>query len=180
MDKLKRIRLLLILVVIISFYSCESKNELAVNNLILQIENQKKKLDSIDLNKLETAFNAFHYNIKNINRCVDSFSLELGSTLNYYKGIKKIKPGDFNVKHHAMELKISNQINQLEWLRKDLKMDLLPIDSIPIYITLEERNVTNISMDFNRHYYDYQYVIKSHDSLDPYFKNIIANSCNGV
>jgi len=67
MDKLKRIRLSLILVVIISFYSCESKNELAVNNLILQIENQKKKLDSIDLNKLETAFNAFHYNIKNIN-----------------------------------------------------------------------------------------------------------------
>ena len=79
-----------------------------------------------------------------------------------------------------MELKISNQINQLEWLRKDLKMNLLPIDSIPIYITLEERNVTNISMDFNRHYYDYQYVIKSHDSLDAYFKNIIANSCNGV
>ena len=35
-------------------------------------------------------------------------------------------------------------------------------------------------MDFNRHYYDYQYVIKSHDSLDPYFKNIIAKSCNGV
>ena len=87
---------------------------------------------------------------------------------------------NLTVKHHAMELKISNQINQLEWLRNDLKMDLLPIDSIPIYITLEERNVTNISMDFNRHYYDYQYVIKSHDSLDSYFKNIIANSCNGV
>ena len=53
-----------------------------------------------------------------------------------------------------MELKISNQIIQLEWLRKDLKMDLLPVDSIPIYITLEERNINNISMDFKRHYYE--------------------------
>ena len=59
----------------------------------------------------------------------------IGSALNYYKGIK-IKPGEYAVKHHAMELKISNQIIQLEWLRKDLKMDLLPVDSIPIYITL--------------------------------------------
>ena len=58
------------------FFSCESKSELIVNNLLIQIENQKK-LDSIDLNQLELAFNAFHYNIKNINRCVDSFSLEL-------------------------------------------------------------------------------------------------------
>ena len=180
MDKLKRIRLLLTLFVFISFFSCESKSELIVNNLLIQIENQKKKLDCIDLNQLELAFNAFHYNIKNINRCVDSFSLELGSALNYYKGIKKIKPGEYAVKHHAMELKISNQIIQLEWLRKDLKMDLLPVDSIPIYITLEERNINNISMDFKRHYYDYQYVINSHDSLDPYFKNIIAKSCNGA
>ena len=30
-------------------------------------------------------------------------------------------------------------------------------------------------MDFKRHYYDYQYVINSHDSLDSYLKNIIAN-----
>ena len=180
MDQLKRIRQLLILVVFISFYSCESKSELRINDLLKQLENQKKNLDLIDLSQLETAFNAFHYNIKNINRCVDSFSLELGSTLNYYKGIKKIKPGEFGVKHHAMVLKISNQIKQLEWLRKDLKKDLLPIDSIPIFLTLEERNVTNISMDFKRHYYDYQYVINSHDSLDSYFKNIIANSCNGV
>ena len=74
MDKLKRIRLLLTLFVLISFFSCESKSELIVNNLLIQIENQKKKLDSIDLNQLELAFNAFHYNIKNINRCVDSFS----------------------------------------------------------------------------------------------------------
>ena len=104
--------------------------------------------------------------------------MELGSALNYYKGIKKIKPGEYAVKHNAIELKISNQIIQLKWLRKDLKMDLLPVDSIPIYITLEERNVNNISMDFKRHYHDYQYVINSHDSLDPYFKNIIAKSCN--
>ena len=100
MDKLKRIRLLLTLFVLISFFSCESKSELIVNNLLIQIENQKKKLDSIDLNQLELAFNAFHYNIKNINRCVDSFSLELGSTLIYYKGISNIP----QKKHYQIRL----------------------------------------------------------------------------
>ena len=47
MDQLKRIRQLLILVVFISFYSCESKSELRINDLLKQLENQKKNLGVI-------------------------------------------------------------------------------------------------------------------------------------
>ncbi len=173
-------RLLMFILFITSISSCESKSELHVNDLMTQLKNQKNKLESIDLNMLELAYNAFHYNVKNLNRCVDSFSLELGSTLNYYRGIKKIKPGEFAVKHHALGIKISNQLKQLEFLKKDIKSHVLPSDSISIYIGLEEKNVTNISLDFKSHYFDYQYVINSHDSLDPYFKGVITNSCDDL
>ena len=74
----------------------------------------------------------------NLNRCVDSFSLELGNALNYYKGIK-IKPIDFKTKHDALHKKINNQINQIELLSHDISLGLIPTDSIGLP-TMEKQN----------------------------------------
>ena len=93
----------------------------------------------VEVETIDAAFKAFQYNVGNLNLCVDSFSLELGNALNYYKGIKKIKPIDFKTKHDALHKKINNQINQIELLSHDISLGLIPTDSIPIYATMEKQ-----------------------------------------
>ena len=134
----------------------------------------------VEVETIDDAFKAFQYNVGNLNRCVDSFSLELGNALNYYKGIKKIKPIDFKTKHDALHKKINNQINQIELLSHDISLGLIPTDSIPIYATMEKQNVDAVTLEILTHYSDYMYVKKANDSLDSYFKTIIKRACEGV
>ena len=134
----------------------------------------------VEVETVDAAFKAFQYNVGNLNRCVDSFSLELGNALNYYKGIKKIKPIDFKTKHDALHKKINNQINQIELLSHDISLGLIPTDSIPIYATMEKQNVDAVTLEILTHYSDYMYVKKANDSLDSYFKTIIKRTCEGV
>ena len=134
----------------------------------------------VEVETIDAAFKAFQYNVGNLNRCVDSFSLELGNALNYYKGIKKIKPIDFKTKHDALHKKINNQINQIELLSHDISLGLIPTDSIPIYATMEKQNIDAVTLEILTHYSDYMYVKKANDSLDSYFKTIIKRACEGV
>ena len=163
------------------FFSCNSHNNAeSVDNLVEQLSIQKNKLDMVEVETIDAAFKAFQYNVGNLNRCVDSFSLELGNALNYYKGIKKIKPIDFKTKHDALHKKINNQINQIELLSQDISLGLIPTDSIPIYATMEKQNVDAVTLEILTHYSDYMYVKKANDSLDSYFKTIIKRACEGV
>lgn len=163
------------------FFSCISHNNAeSVDNLVEQLSIQKNKLNMVEVETIDAAFKAFQYNVGNLNRCVDSFSLELGNALNYYKGIKKIKPIDFKTKHDALHKKINNQINQIELLSHDISLGLIPTDSIPIYATMEKQNVDAVTLEILTHYSDYMYVKKANDSLDSYFKTIIKRACEGV
>ena len=163
------------------FFSCNSHNNAeSVDNLVEQLSIQKNKLNMVEVETIDAAFKAFQYNVGNLNRCVDSFSLELGNALNYYKGIKKIKPIDFKTKHDALHKKINNQINQIELLSQDISLGLIPTDSIPIYATMEKQNVDAVTLEILTHYSDYMYVKKANDSLDSYFKTIIKRACEGV
>lgn len=163
------------------FFSCNSHNNAeSVDNLVEQLSIQKNKLNMVEVETIDAAFKAFQYNVGNLNRCVDSFSLELGNALNYYKGIKKIKPIDFKTKHDALHKKINNQINQIELLSHDISLGLIPSDSIPIYATMEKQNVDAVTLEILTHYSDYMYVKKANDSLDSYFKTIIKRACEGV
>ena len=163
------------------FFSCNSHNNAeSVDNLVEQLSIQKNKLNMVEVETIDAAFKAFQYNVGNLNRCVDSFSLELGNALNYYKGIKKIKPIDFKTKHDALHKKINNQINQIELLSQDISLGLIPTDSIPIYSIMEKQNVDAVTLEILTHYSDYMYVKKANDSLDSYFKAIIKSACEGV
>lgn len=163
------------------FFSCNSHNNAeSVDNLVEQLSIQKNKLNMVEVETIDAAFKAFQYNVGNLNRCVDSFSLELGNALNYYKGIKKIKPIDFKTKHDALHKKINNQINQIELLSHDISLGLIPTDSIPIYATMEKQNIDAVTLEILTHYSDYMYVKKANDSLDSYFKTIIKRACEGV
>ena len=163
------------------FFSCNSHNNAeSVDNLVEQLSIQKNKLNMVEVETIDAAFKAFQYNVGNLNRCVDSFSLELGNALNYYKGIKKIKPIDFKTKHDALHKKINNQINQIELLSHDISLGLIPTDSIPIYATMEKQNIDAVTLEILTHYSDYMYVKKANDSLDSYFKSIIKRACEGV
>ena len=163
------------------FFSCNSHNNAeSVDNLVEQLSIQKNKLNMVEVETIDDAFKAFQYNVGNLNRCVDSFSLELGNALNYYKGIKKIKPIDFKTKHDALHKKINNQINQIELLSHDISLGLIPTDSIPIYATMEKQNIDAVTLEILTHYSDYMYVKKANDSLDSYFKSIIKRACEGV
>ena len=173
---------LVIFIISLTFlFSCNSHNNAeSVDNLVEQLSIQKNKLNMVEVETIDAAFKAFQYNVGNLNRCVDSFSLELGNALNYYKGIKKIKPIDFKTKHDALHKKINNQINQIELLSHDISMGLIPKDSIPIYSIMEKQNVDAVTLEISTHYSDYMYVKKANDSLDSYFKAIIKSACEGV
>lgn len=173
---------LVIFIISLTFlFSCNGhKNGESAANLAKQLSIQKNKLDMVEVETIDAAFKAFQYNVGNLNRCVDSFSIELGNALNYYKGIKKINPIDFKTKHEALHKKITNQINQIELLSQDISMGLIPKDSIPIYSIMEKQNVDAVTLEILTHYSDYMYVKKANDSLDSYFKSIIKRACEGV
>ena len=174
-------KLVIFIISLTFFFSCNSHNNAeSVDNLVEQLSIQKDKLNMVEVETINAAFKAFQYNVGNLNRCVDSFSLELGNALNYYKGIKKIKPIDFKTKHDALHKKINNQINQIELLSHDISLGLIPTDSIPIYATMEKQNVDAVTLEILTHYSDYMYVKKANDSLDSYFKTIIKRACEGV
>ena len=174
-------KLVIFIISLTFFFSCNSHNNAeSVDNLVEQLSIQKNKLNMVEVETIDAAFKAFQYNVGNLNRCVDSFSLELGNALNYYKGIKKIKPIDFKTKHDALHKKINNQINQIELLSHDISLGLIPTDSIPIYATMEKQNVDAVTLEILTHYTDYMYVKKANDSLDSYFKTIIKRACEGV
>lgn len=174
-------KLVIFIISLTFFFSCKSHNNTeSVDNLVEQLSNQKNKLNMVEVETIDDAFKAFQYNVGNLNRCVDSFSIELGNALNYYKGIKKIKPIDFKTKHDALHKKINNQINQIELLSHDISLGLIPTDSIPIYETMEKQNVDAVTLEILTHYSDYMYVKKANDSLDSYFKTIIKRACEGV
>ena len=159
---------LVIFIISLTFlFSCNSHNNAeSVDNLVEQLSIQKNKLDMAEVEAIDAAFKAFQYNVGNLNRCVDSFSLELGNALNYYKGIKKINPIDFKTKHEALNKKITNQINQIELLSQDISMGLIPKDSIPIYSIMEKQNVDAVTLEILTHYSDYMDVKKANDSFD--------------
>tara|TARA_B100000424_G_scaffold269352_1_gene266108 strand:- start:1158 stop:1691 length:534 start_codon:yes stop_codon:yes gene_type:complete len=174
-------KLVIFIISLTFFFSCKRHNNAeSVDNLVEQLSIQKNKLSMVEVETIDAAFKAFQYNVGNLNRCVDSFSLELGNALNYYKGIKKIKPIDFKTKHDALHKKINNQINQIELLSHDISLGLIPKDSIPIYATMEKQNVDAVTLEILTHYSDYMYVKQANDSLDSYFKTIIKRACEGV
>ena len=174
-------KLVIFIISLTFFFSCNRHNNAeSVDTLVEQLSIQKNKLSMVEVETIDAAFKAFQYNVGNLNRCVDSFSLELGNALNYYKGIKKIKPIDFKTKHDALHKKINNQINQIELLSQDISMGLIPTDSIPIYATMEKQNIDAVTLEILTHYSDYMYVKKANDSLDSYFKSIIKRACEGV
>ena len=174
-------KLVIFIISLTFFFSCNRHNNAeSVDTLVEQLSIQKNKLSMVEVETIDAAFKAFQYNVGNLNRCVDSFSLELGNALNYYKGIKKIKPIDFKTKHDALHKKINNQINQIELLSHDISLGLIPTDSIPIYATMEKQNIDAVTLEILTHYSDYMYVKKANDSLDSYFKSIIKRACEGV
>ena len=174
-------KLVIFIISLTFFFSCNRHNNAeSVDTLVEQLSIQKNKLSMVEVETIDVAFKAFQYNVGNLNRCVDSFSLELGNALNYYKGIKKIKPIDFKTKHDALHKKINNQINQIELLSHDISLGLIPTDSIPIYATMEKQNIDAVTLEILTHYSDYLYVKKANDSLDSYFKTIIKRACEGV
>lgn len=174
-------KLVIFIISLTFFFSCNRHNNAeSVDTLVEQLSIQKNKLSMVEVETIDAAFKAFQYNVGNLNRCVDSFSIELGNALNYYKGIKKINPIDFKTKHEALHKKITNQINQIELLSQDISMGLIPKDSIPIYSIMEKQNVDAVTLEILTHYSDYMYVKKANDSLDSYFKAIIKSACEGV
>ena len=174
-------KLVIFIISLTFFFSCNRHNNAeSVDTLVEQLSIQKNKLSMVEVETIDAAFKAFQYNVGNLNRCVDSFSLELGNALNYYKGIKKIKPIDFKTKHDALHKKINNQIDQIELLSHDISLGLIPTDSIPIYATMEKQNIDAVTLEILTHYSDYMYVKKANDSLDSYFKSIIKRACEGV
>lgn len=150
-------------------FSCASKHKDELNDVeVLQAElaTLENTFYSISIEDVKEAKKAYVENMRSVKTYYfpDSLDNSFTSMLNSYKGIKhSTKTIDYDF--------ISNQDNinamktQLENLHKDIKNDVLPEDSIRIFIEQESQNLESLSENVGSYIVNADYTIELHDSL---------------
>ena len=90
--------------------------------------------------------------------------------------MKKSTPDFFN-SYSLTKKNLSNEISQLEMLANDLENNFIPLDSIPLYLNLEEENIDMIFSDLHELTLLYNFIIETNDSLYPYVKDFAEKYC---
>jgi hypothetical protein len=84
--------------------------------------------------------------------------------MNIYKGLKKTCPKFLNI-FTLTKKNLESQILQIQSLKKDIDNDLIPIDSLNIYLDLEEKNTQKISDNVLELTELYDFINSVNDSL---------------
>ena len=90
------------------------------------------------MNKVNNAYTGYKKNIDLVRSCVDTLEKSFSVRMNNYKGLKKTCP-KFLSTFSIAKKNLEDQIFQIQNLSKDLEHNLIPIDSINIYLDLEVR-----------------------------------------
>ena len=106
---------------------------------------------------------------------MDSAETEFSVAMNNYKGMKKHLQIFLII--IVLRRRTSNEISQLEMLTADLQNNLIPEDSIQLYLELEDENIEMIFSDLHELSMLYNFIIETHDSLYPYVKTFAENYC---
>ena len=155
------IRLYLTLVIfILSIYSCSLKNGSSKNeDVIAEVENLQRKLNalefsfnSIDTVSVEEALKRYKENLSMIKKYYnDTVNKEFVHIMNRYKGIKKARKNISKKDRNDIQTNLKITKNQLHNLSLDLESDILPADSIPYFIKMENEKVVKLNDDISNY-----------------------------
>lgn len=158
---MKYLKLIVVFLVLIS---CSNKGEKEANALLSKSFFLEKNIKEINTINVQDAFSKYQKNIELVKKCVNAIENEFARRMNNYKGLKRACP-NFLTSYDLTKKNLETEINQLKMLRLDLSNNLVPTDSIPYYIEMEEKNVQKISDDLLDVLTLYDFVISTSDSL---------------
>ena len=158
---MKYLKLIVFFLVLIS---CSNKGEKEANALLSKSFFLEKNIKEINTINVQDAFSKYQKNIELVKKCVNAIENEFARRMNNYKGLKRACP-NFLTSYDLTKKNLETEINQLKMLRLDLSNNLVPTDSIPYYIEMEEKNVQKISDDLLDVLTLYDFVISTSDSL---------------
>lgn len=163
MKNIIKISVLLILVACGSSHSDEIEKVEVLQAKLAALENT---FNSINVDDVKKARDAYNENMRKIKTYYFSDTIEhdFTSMLNTYKGIKNAT-GTFEFDYKSNMENINFMKKQLEDLHSDLENNVLPKDSITIFIQQESLNLEQLSENVGTYVINADYAIGLHDSL---------------
>ena len=144
--------------------SCSNNQKERIDILESKLSNLEKSFSEVNSSKVSKAYNGYKENIELVKSCVDTLEKSFSIRMNNYKGLKKTCP-QFLATFSIAKKNLQNQIIQIQNLNLDLENKLIPVDSINIYLDLEEENIQKISDDVLELLEIYEFISSVSDSL---------------
>ena len=161
--KLPMIKLFNVLIFLF-LLGCSNNQSERINMFRIKLANLEKSFLELNLNKVNNAYTGYKENIDLVRSCVDTLEKSFSIRMNNYKGLKKTCP-KFLSTFSIAKKNLEDQIFQVQNLSKDLEHNLIPIDSINVYLDLESENIQKISDDVLELLELYKFINSVSDSL---------------
>jgi len=152
------------LIIFSVLFSCNSNDQNEIKNIQIKLANLENSFSNLTPNKVSTAFSGYKENIELVRSCVDTLESSFAIRMNIYKGLKKTCPKFLNI-FTLTKKNLESQILQIQSLKKDIDNGLIPIDSLNIYFSLEEKNTQKISDNVLELTELYDFINSVNDSL---------------
>jgi hypothetical protein len=152
------------LIIFSVLFSCNSNDQNEIKNIQIKLANLENSFSNLTPNKVSIAFSGYKENIELVRSCVDTLESSFAIRMNIYKGLKKTCPKFLNI-FTLTKKNLESQILQIQSLKKDIDNGLIPIDSLNIYFSLEEKNTQKISDNVLELTELYDFINSVNDSL---------------
>jgi archaellum component FlaC len=152
------------LIIFSVLFNCNSNDQNEIKNIQIKLANLENSFSNLTPNKVSIAFSGYKENIELVRSCVDTLESSFAIRMNIYKGLKKTCPKFLNI-FTLTKKNLESQILQIQSLKKDIDNDLIPIDSLNIYFSLEEKNTQKISDNVLELTELYDFINSVNDSL---------------
>ena len=150
--------------IFLSLIGCSNNQSERIDMFRIKLANLEKSFLELNLNKVNNAYTGYKENIDLVRSCVDTLEKSFSIRMNNYKGLKKTCP-KFLSTFSIAKKNLENQIFQIQNLSKDLEHNLIPVDSINVYLELESENIQKISDEVLELLELYEFINSVSDSL---------------
>jgi archaellum component FlaC len=170
---MKHLKLFIVFLVLTG---CSNNGKKQTNALLSKAFFLEKSINEINTIHVENAFLKYQENIELVKKCVSTIENEFARRMNNYKGLKRACP-NFLTNYNFTKRNLETEIKQLKLLKLDLSNKLIPADSIPYFLEMEEKNLQKISDDLLDILNLYDFVTSTSDSLYLPIKNFAKKEC---
>ncbi len=170
-------RILFWLIGFVFFNSCSNLQKNELNDYVFKLKSLENIFNEIEFETFEKASDGFDENMDLIKLlCSDSISLKFVSSVNHYKAIKKSKDL-FILNYQLLAKNLELEKNQLQSLEQDIDNNLIPLDSIIVYLNNEKQNLQLMSDETNNVVNLFDEIVIIHDSLYLRIKELAKSNC---